>query len=443
MFTVCPKCSLKLVVTAADLRVAQGYVRCGRCANVFNALVGLSDEEQAVLSRAERGAGSEPPEPPRQAPATPRSVEIAPAALSESDALSRPTALSELGTPLSDSALEFDAAATDVSEVFVEARPDDVASTGQSETIILRGEDEPADPLEQAADHPDGAAQISDPQQRLSDPQQIEKSLEETDEFELADLELLLESSVVRESAEDASASCRSPETREPPDPQPLDPQPRDPQPLGLDSRPPEEVTASEEVAASAELEGLGGLDTAAPRPQAQWLLGAGTAVLVLLLAAQVVHHYRARLVEVAWLRRPLTATYAALGMPFAPHWNVRAYEVRQLGAVVLPSTSGAPGALTVRASVENTASSEQPLPLLRVTVQDRFGNRVAARDVEPQAYLPKTGARLGYLGAGQRVDAEIAFVDPGPRVVGFEIDACLEDREGRIACAHQPSVSR
>ena len=42
MFTVCPKCSLKLVVTAADLRVAQGYVRCGRCSNVFTALVGLN-----------------------------------------------------------------------------------------------------------------------------------------------------------------------------------------------------------------------------------------------------------------------------------------------------------------------------------------------------------------------------------------------------------------
>src|SRR5487761_851559 len=44
MFTVCPKCALTLVVTAADLRVAQGYVRCGRCLNVFNALARLSEE---------------------------------------------------------------------------------------------------------------------------------------------------------------------------------------------------------------------------------------------------------------------------------------------------------------------------------------------------------------------------------------------------------------
>ena len=44
MFTVCPKCTLTLAVTANDLRIGQGYVRCGRCANVFNALLTLSEE---------------------------------------------------------------------------------------------------------------------------------------------------------------------------------------------------------------------------------------------------------------------------------------------------------------------------------------------------------------------------------------------------------------
>src|ERR1700758_4763729 len=52
MFTTCPKCSLKLVVTAADLRVAQGYVRCGRCSNVFNALARLSEDRQAAAPPA-------------------------------------------------------------------------------------------------------------------------------------------------------------------------------------------------------------------------------------------------------------------------------------------------------------------------------------------------------------------------------------------------------
>lgn len=72
MFTVCPKCALTLVVTAADLRVAQGYVRCGRCSSVFNALAGLSDERQAAASPEVPAAMPEaaPAEPPPQ-PAPP------------------------------------------------------------------------------------------------------------------------------------------------------------------------------------------------------------------------------------------------------------------------------------------------------------------------------------------------------------------------------------
>ncbi len=46
MYTVCPKCTLALAVAAADLRAGQGYVRCGRCTNVFNALLNLRDESE-------------------------------------------------------------------------------------------------------------------------------------------------------------------------------------------------------------------------------------------------------------------------------------------------------------------------------------------------------------------------------------------------------------
>ena len=51
MFTVCPKCTLTLAVTAADLRTGQGYVRCGRCLNVFNALLALSEEPADAARR--------------------------------------------------------------------------------------------------------------------------------------------------------------------------------------------------------------------------------------------------------------------------------------------------------------------------------------------------------------------------------------------------------
>lgn len=180
-----------------------------------------------------------------------------------------------------------------------------------------------------------------------------------------------------------------------------------------------------------------------AVRPEADaaatpvWLnrtLPAAVTTLGVLLLAQIVHHYRSELAEVSWLQSPLSAMYAALGMPLAPQWDVSAYEVHQLGAI---AGGKQPGALTVRASIKNVASKAQPLPLLRVTVQDRFGNRVAARDVPPRAYLPAASSTHRELAAGERVDAEVELADPGPNAVGFEVDACLADASGRVSCAN------
>lgn len=43
MVTTCANCRQQLAVTAADLRVGQGFVRCGRCDKVFNALLTLAE----------------------------------------------------------------------------------------------------------------------------------------------------------------------------------------------------------------------------------------------------------------------------------------------------------------------------------------------------------------------------------------------------------------
>jgi hypothetical protein len=120
--------------------------------------------------------------------------------------------------------------------------------------------------------------------------------------------------------------------------------------------------------------------------------------------------------------------------MSLIPRWNLGAYEVRQLGA---STAADAPGQLTVRASVKNSAQQPQPLPLLRITLQDRYGNRIASRDVPPQSYLPRAIPSSSFLSSGQRIDAEMAFVDPGSNAVGFEIDACLPAPGGGVACAN------
>jgi len=46
LITICPQCQLSLAVSASDLRIAHGQVRCGRCASVFNALISLYERNR-------------------------------------------------------------------------------------------------------------------------------------------------------------------------------------------------------------------------------------------------------------------------------------------------------------------------------------------------------------------------------------------------------------
>ena len=157
----------------------------------------------------------------------------------------------------------------------------------------------------------------------------------------------------------------------------------------------------------------------------------------MLILFAQIINHQRDALATDPRFGSPLTAIYSALGVQLTPRWDLRAYDVRQLGATV---EAGSTGAITVRASIRNGGSRPQPLPLLRVTLQDRFGNRLASRDVLPRDYVPSGTPAASLLAKDQRIDAELAFVDPGASAVGFELDACLP-LGGGVVCANDTSA--
>src|SRR5690606_15315444 len=115
--------------------------------------------------------------------------------------------------------------------------------------------------------------------------------------------------------------------------------------------------------------------ETKLPQPlriRLAWIGGSVAAAILLLV--QVVHHFRHDLATHPAFTESLTSLYSGLGKPLVPRWDPRSYEVRQLGA-----SGGEAGRLTVRASLKNTADRSLPLPLLRVVVQDRYGNRIAA----------------------------------------------------------------
>jgi hypothetical protein len=146
---------------------------------------------------------------------------------------------------------------------------------------------------------------------------------------------------------------------------------------------------------------------------------------------AQAAHHFRDQLATNPLFREPLTAFYARLGEPLDPPGDLRAYELRQWGAAA--EASG--GVLRVRASILNRTDRSQLHPLLRVTLEDRFGGRLGQREFEPREYLPGRKAPAGPLAARGRADADLSIADPGTDAVGFALDVCLRHR-GRLTCA-------
>ena len=402
MFTVCPKCALTLVVTAEDLRVAQGYVRCGRCSSVFNALARLTEEGQT----SEESAETAPPAPAASQTPPPAPLDAPPQSVIDEDAIP-------------EDALEFDPSKTDVASVFVEPPPNPqwTAATGTFKAMIAANQE---------------AAPAQDPDSQQDSDSQIDVEI---------DPELLASILHIDVAEPPAPPQAPRPAERETPAPAPRETPPppaREATPLAgpapeapvkarsaaSQARAPRKMRLGEELRA--------GAATARLLPRL-WLAGTGLAALLLLV--QIVNHYRDELAATARFHRPITALYASLGVQLAPHWDLRAYEVHQLGASVEPGSSGL---ITVRASVKNAAAQPQPLPVLRVTLQDRFGNRIAARDVAPPLYLPRaTPPASALLSVGQRIDAEMGFVDPGANAVGFEIDACLPASGGEVTCAN------
>src|SRR5882724_4391531 len=503
MFTVCPKCALTLVVTAADLRAAQGYVRCGRCSNVFNALARLvEDRASAAAIQA-----SPPPAPPEQPQAELEADKTQLAQAQESQAAeleagetqveepeveetrievieaeetqAEEVQAEEGDEPIPEGALEFNPEATDVSKVFIEATPTPqwTAATGSFKALILKSDETPpAQPPQEVAwpqEALQGQEKEKEPAARTPGAGVASAPVNVTREAQL--LSDAAQSSPSKsgptklESKDGGAASAvrplqRSQPSQPKPGPKPVPKPvpsttqaestapartPPEPQAAPRPQAPAAAVRLAPDKPAPKPAAAIAHPQTARAEPTAEvteassrlapWW-NAATAALAIILAAQIVNHYRNDLAANERLHKPLTALYAALGVPLAPRWDLEAYDVRQLGASVDSATSGQ---ITVRASVKNGARQPQPLPLLRVTLQDRFGNRVAARDVPPQSYLPRTPPASSFLSAGQRIDAEMVFVDPGANAVGFEIDACLPAAGGAITCASDAGSSR
>jgi len=455
LFTVCPKCTLTLVVTTVDLRAGQGYVRCGRCSNVFNALIALREGDPANGTSDTANRRLQETAPASVDPAKGVGVEMDPEPEPEPtpEPLVEEILMSSEGeTSLDEPSLEFDPQATDVSEIFISADDPEQGASGTYEAVVLQV-DPPLDPelIAEPASHTDTIA--SEEWSLLDDepPADAESVIEESPLVAAAAAEDAGESegapadpSWVEEMFAEAEAqSAAKQPASAPASPKPavrggrraadlVAAEPPAHEEIEIQGEPefaPDDAAIAKPAPSEAAIAALSGTPENR-RPAWQYI--AGVSALALVFVLQIVHFNRQSLALSPTFGPAVAKVYGWLGATLTPRWDLTAYSVRQLGA----ESEGADGTrLRVRVSLQNESARVQPLPLLRLTLEDRFGNPVATRDLEPADYLPKRLADQRLLEPDQRIDAEVHVLDPGKTAMGFVIDACLRSASGGIGC--------
>jgi predicted Zn finger-like uncharacterized protein len=416
MLTQCPSCQTTFRVTSEILRVAYGQVRCGRCQTQFDATERLIEETDDGVT--ESGRYMRPPRHIPPPPPQPGQIDVDEPVEHEDITLEgRHIEISGVYPAIDETGSGERQMRQEIVEEWVEIDEDDATHDVDPDAVVddLQGYSdvtyEEADG-EQEADLRDDRNDLRRGAAEINYEDEDEDLLRAAEELE-AEKQARLAQSRQRAPAAPVRNFTSTPSS-------------------AGSRRAPARVRNDEEE---------NDLDFSEPRPRRQpaariWSMLAPP--LMLLLLVQVVHNYRATLARHPTIGAPLQSIYSALGMTLRPDWNLHAYEVQQWGVVSDPAT---PGTLKVRASVKNLADFAQPYPLLKLVLEDRWGEQVRAREFDPSEYLDPTVASNRLLAPAQQAGATIAIVDPGPDAEGFRFDVCLRGARGPVCAADVPGT--
>ena len=417
MLTQCPNCETTFRVTSEILRVAQGQVRCGRCQTQFDALQRLIEERPpataAMPTRAQRA--------------------VAPAAAVDAD---------------EPSDIEVEEEREILEEITMEGKRieisgtyrvlDDTTASGSHlrQEVVEEWMEMDEDVLAGVGAVPEGYIDVSDEAAADDDP---EEAAEESGQFNTGDFDEL-EAFRKRLSRELPATDNDVGGNDDAPVDEPIDEPVAEPV---AESR--NGVRAWRRSTAEAlevddpddedneDLSLPGGRQRREPVALAWKIL---FVPLLLVLGMQVVHHNRAELARDPRVGAPLVKIYQALNLDLTPDWDLRAYEIRQWGVI---TDASAPGTLKVRASLINRATFPQPYPLLKLVLEDRWGDQVRAREFEPADYLDPGVAADRLFAPETQANATIVIVDPGPDAEGFRFDVCLRGAAGPVCAEDIP----
>ncbi|MGA2189481.1 MAG: DUF3426 domain-containing protein [Steroidobacteraceae bacterium] len=391
MFTQCSKCETVFRLSAQALRAAGGQVRCGRCGEVFNALARLA-ENSAGFKKGESSLELE-----TRADEILQSVEPAqeqpgpqPPGASDAVELKDPDSVDDEVT--SEASLEFTLPPGELDRIFIETTP--------SVLQVLAVE----------AHHPERTPGIPPWTEATPRAPPASSPAQAPAPSPAAASAALAAASAAAAPPAAVFGFAAAPEASE--------------QPIAASAAPDAKVAFPENAHREMRVS-RARVQPAPINPPPRRLRVAVWASVSIVFAALLA-------IQVLLANRDWVAANAPLlgGEP-SPAARLSSYQLRQWGVTGDP---GATGALRVRASIMNTAAHLEPYPLLRVTLANRFGTRVAEREFEPSEYMGKATAHL--LAPGERADALLDIVDPGKDAEGFEIDVCVRSADKKLVCA-------
>ena len=111
----------------------------------------------------------------------------------------------------------------------------------------------------------------------------------------------------------------------------------------------------------------------------------AGTVILVLMLAAQMIHQSREALATIPAFSNTVGQLYRAIGQPVQPAWDITGWRFEATKG----STEGEEEELTVYSRLGNNSDGPLPYPLIGISLTDRFEETIGSRVLDPAEYLP------------------------------------------------------
>jgi hypothetical protein len=153
--------------------------------------------------------------------------------------------------------------------------------------------------------------------------------------------------------------------------------------------------------------------------PEIKWSRWLLLLAFCVVLVAQILVADRERLSQSErW--RPWVERVCGLLQCDVPVWHQpSAFQINSRDIQPHPSV---PGALMVRASIENTARYAQSWPLIELSMSDMDDRRMGLRRFQVEEYLGST-PESPTLAPGQSANLTLEILDPGKRAVAFSFE--------------------